>query len=103
MKICERCGRAMSDGGLAYEVRIEVRADFDGVLPSPEEVGDIPGRQRRLLDLLARTDPEAAMEDVCHEERHLLCPTCRERFLANPLNRPLPEGRSDPPASWPRG
>jgi hypothetical protein len=31
------------------------------------------------------------MDDVYHSERHLLCPACRERYLANPLNLPLPE------------
>jgi hypothetical protein len=29
---------------------------------------------------------------VFHEEIHLLCPACRERYLANPLNLPLTEG-----------
>jgi len=34
------------------------------------------------------------MRDVFHEERHLLCPGCRDRYLANPLNLPLPDARS---------
>jgi hypothetical protein len=28
-------------------------------------------------------------------ERHLLCPECRERYLANPLNLPLDPGLAE--------
>ncbi len=90
MKTCDKCGRRIPDGGLAYDLRIAVSADFDGVLPASEEYG--PERRRELRRRLDRMDPEAAMAEVHHEEHHLLCPSCRERFLANPLNLPLPGG-----------
>ena len=51
--------------------------------------------EARLAELVAamdERDPDELMRDVYHEERHLLCPACRERYLANPLNLPLREG-----------
>lgn len=91
MKTCDKCRRQMPDGALAYEVRIEVMADFDGVLVVPEDAGDAAAQRREILAAAEQADPDALMDDVCHSERHLLCPACRERFLANPLNLPLPE------------
>jgi len=90
-KICERCGRKMPDGSLAYEVRIQVAADFDGVLPDEAEAEELEARMAALVEELNGRDPEQLMRDVYHVERHLLCPACRERYLANPLGVPLPE------------
>jgi hypothetical protein len=82
----------MADGSLAYEVRIQVAADFDGVLPEPGDA-DFQGQARALLEAIADRDAETLLRDVIHTERHLLCPGCRDRYLANPLNLPLPDGR----------
>jgi len=84
----------MPDGGLAYEVKIQVYADFDGVLPEAGSAEEREARMRQLVAELAQADPDALMRDVFHQERHLLCPACRERYLANPLNLPLPEEKS---------
>ncbi len=89
-KTCERCGKEMPDGSLAYEVKIQVYADFDGVLPdvnTPEEL-------QELVRSMEEADPDALMREVFHEEVHLLCRGCRDRYLANPLNLPLPDVRS---------
>lgn len=91
-KWCERCGREMSDGSLAYEVRIDVYADFDGVLVPPEAGGTADEELRALAARMADQDPDVLMRDVYHSERHLLCRECRDRYLANPLNLPLPDG-----------
>jgi hypothetical protein len=91
-KRCEKCGRRIPDGSLAFEVRIQVAADFDGVLPAPDDA-DPQGQARALLKAIAGRDAEALLRDVVHTERHLLCPGCRDRYLANPLNLPLPDGR----------
>jgi hypothetical protein len=91
MKTCDKCNRRMPDGALAYDIRIEVMADFDGALAPPEEAGDAAAQRREILQAAEEADPDTLMDDVYHAERHLLCPACRERFLANPLNLPLPE------------
>ncbi len=92
-KTCQKCGKKMADGSLAYEVKIQVYADFDGVLPDMEASDELQVRLRELLRAMEGADPDDLVRDVYHEERHLLCPGCRDRYLANPLNRPLPEIR----------
>jgi hypothetical protein len=81
----------MEDGSVAYEVRIQVYADFDGVLVPPESGISTKAELRRLTDRLAEEDPAALLRGVYHSEQHLLCPGCRDRYLANPLNIPLRE------------
>jgi hypothetical protein len=91
-KRCEKCGRQMPAGSLAYDVRIQVCADFDGVLPEREAHRDAQEQMQALLREMAERDPEELMREVIHNERHLLCPGCRDRYLANPLNLPLGDG-----------
>jgi len=79
----------MEDGSIAYEVRIDVYADFDGVLVPPEAGRKPEAELRELVARMADQDPATLMRDVYHSERHLLCPECRDRYLANPLNLPL--------------
>ncbi len=92
-KTCEKCGNEMPDGSLAYEVKIQVYADFDGVLPQVETADEMEARLRELVAAMEGADPDELMRDVFHEERHLLCARCRDRYLANPLNLPLPDAR----------
>lgn len=92
-KTCERCGKQMPDGSLAYEVKIQVYADFDGVLPEVKTTEEMEARLHALVEAMDKADPDELMRDVYHEERHLVCPRCRDRYLANPLNLPLPETR----------
>ncbi len=91
-KRCERCGRQMRAGSLAYELRIQVCADFDGVLPEAATCRDAQEQMRALVAEMARREPEELLREVTHSERHLLCPVCRDRYLANPLNLPLEDG-----------
>jgi hypothetical protein len=81
----------LPDGSLAYEVKIQVYADFNGVLPEAGTAEEVEARMRELVVGMEQADPDALMRDVFHQERHLLCPACRERYLANPLNLPLSE------------
>ena len=90
-KTCGKCGKELPDGSLAYEVKIQVYADFDGVLPEAGTAEEVEARMRELVVGMEQADPDALMRDVFHQERHLLCPACRERYLANPLNLPLSE------------
>ncbi len=90
-KHCDKCGKEMPDGSIAYEVRIQVYADFDGVMPRIETAEELEARLHELVAAMDGADPDELMRDVFHEERHLLCPGCRERYLANPLNLPLPD------------
>ncbi len=93
-KICEKCGLEMPDGSLAYEVKIQVYADFDGVLPEVNTPEDLEARLQELVTSMEEADPDALMREVFHEEVHLVCRRCRDRYLANPLNLPLPDVRT---------
>jgi hypothetical protein len=90
-KICVKCGKVMQDGYPAYEVRIQVAADFDGVLAEEGSPAEVETRLQALAKAMELADPKELARDVFHEERYLLCRQCRDRFLANPLNLPLPE------------
>jgi len=90
-KICVKCGKVMPDGYPAYEVRIQVAADFDGVLAEGGSPAEVESKLRALISAMELADPRELAWDVFQEERYLLCRQCRDRFLANPLNLPLPE------------
>jgi hypothetical protein len=88
--VCARCGAALRPGGAKYLVRIEVLADWDGHLAMLEADEE---RERAMLETLAaleEQDEAEALRAVYHRELHLLCKGCRDRYLANPLNLPLP-------------
>ena len=45
---CWRCDKELPPGGLSYVVRLQVYADFDGVLVEPE--GDIDQELKEVLE-----------------------------------------------------
>ncbi|HTY07806.1 MAG TPA: hypothetical protein VMF29_01450, partial [Candidatus Edwardsbacteria bacterium] len=88
---CDKCGAAIPAGGLYYEARIVLDQGFDGVIVvGPDD--DLQSLVRRV-DEQTRGVPERLLEQDVHKEMaFLLCPRCRERFAANPLNLPLDTG-----------
>lgn len=89
--VCARCGAAMPPGALKYLVRIEVLADWDGHLTM---IADEEERGRAIRDALtamADRDEADLLREVYHRELHVLSKGCRDRYLVNPLNLPLPE------------
>jgi hypothetical protein len=89
--VCARCGAALRPGGAKYLVRIEVLADWDGHLAMPEAEEEREQVMRETLAALEEQDEAELLRAVYHRELHLLCRGCRDRYLANPLNLPLPE------------
>ena len=90
-KRCAKCGKVMPDGHPAYDIKIQVAADFDEVLVEEGSPIEIEAKLQALAGAMEFADPEELARDVFQEARFLLCRPCRERFLANPLNLPLPE------------
>jgi hypothetical protein len=89
LEVCARCGAGMGPGSPKHVVRIEVLADWDGHLAALE---DDEARERAMRDALEAIEDRDDLEllrEVYHREVHLLCPLCRDRFLANPFNLPL--------------
>ena len=93
-QVCARCGAAMRPGSVKYLVRIEVLADWDGHLTVIEDADERDRAMRDALTAMAERDEAELLREVYHRELHLLCKGCRDRYLANPLNFPLPEGLS---------
>lgn len=88
MRHCHKCNRALPIGASFYHLRISVEQGFDGVIEA--------GPAEELKTLMAKIDrqtsgvPEQLLEDEVHKEyAFVLCPRCREKFCANPLNLPL--------------
>jgi hypothetical protein len=80
---CDKCGKGLLPGDLSYRLEIQCLSDFDGVITEPEEDVD-------TLLKSARETPEELLEEEVHREFHFqLCPTCKDHFCANPLNKPL--------------
>ncbi len=85
---CARCGRPLIKGSTAYRVRIDVTSTFDGYIPyDPTE--DTAAKLRKIAEELRSLPPELIEEEVHQEFTFLICLACKERFCANPLNKPL--------------
>lgn len=91
-RACEKCARVIPRGGLAYVIRLEAFADFDGYLTDEGDDLALETKMRQLVRQMSEEDPDDLIRDVYVREVHLLCKDCRDRVLANPLNLPLPEG-----------
>lgn len=88
MQRCDRCGATLPDGALFYILKIALTQGFDGVIPDDGEA-DLDALARRI-DEKTRGVPERLLEEDVHQEMaFVLCPRCREKFAANPLDLPL--------------
>ncbi|HEY7676027.1 MAG TPA: hypothetical protein VIG69_03060 [Candidatus Methylomirabilis sp.] len=90
LDVCGRCGAALRPGSAKYLVRIEVLADWDGHLAILEDEEERERAMRETLAALEERDEAELLRAVYHRELHLLCRGCRDRYLANPLNLPMP-------------
>jgi hypothetical protein len=100
---CDLCGRDLPGGGeVRYEVRLEVRAAYDPLDLSQEELkkdyrAEIAGVLRRLEGL----SEQDAQGQVYRAFDFDLCPACQRRYVRDPLPRALlpPSGGAGPGAS----
>jgi len=76
---CSRCGIFLSQSELRYIVGVHVTLDLDGC------GGD--GAAERLAHRMYEGD-ESLTELYSREMAFTLCPACRDRFVANPLDHP---------------
>ena len=76
---CWRCDKELAPGGLSYVVRLQVYADFDGVLVEPER--DVDQELKEVLEEVERSDPKELEREVYEELTLLLCKSCRDRFV----------------------
>jgi ribosomal protein L40E len=85
--ICDRCGAKLPDPpGVRYEVRIEVKAAYDPLALTAEDVGrDYGAEIEALLRQLDGLSAEEAQDQVYRLLEYDLCVACQRRYLRNPL------------------
>jgi hypothetical protein len=96
MRRCQKCHRPLPPGSSFYQIRIALQQGFDGEIDA-SQVEDLDSLMQKINDQTAGV-PEKLLEGEVHREfRFLLCPRCKEKYCANPLNLPL--DKSDVPQS----
>jgi hypothetical protein len=90
---CDRCGAGLLlDAPVRYEVRIEVKAAYDPLELTQEDLAAAAGDLSRLLKRLEGYSAEQAQDEVYRDLRFDLCATCQKAFLKAPLGVPPPSG-----------
>ena len=77
-RICFRCGAEFALGGLAYQVRIQMVADFDGYI----NADGLLDAGFAAMTVAAERSEEQLTEEVYRERTLLLCLRCAERAWA---------------------
>ncbi len=85
---CDHCGKQMRAGEDRYVVKIEVFAAHDPaeITEADLEEDHMEAVSELLRELECAGDPDA-VEPASRRMRYDLCPTCRQRFLRDPLSR----------------
>ena len=73
---CSKCKRILPGGGTKYIVKIDITADFDGILPEYEEE-ELDKTYKEVLDL----DAAKLSADVHQEIIFLICKVCKDAFV----------------------
>lgn len=85
---CAKCKKIILPGRGRYRVKIEILSDFDGIIPFDPSID--PKKEIEKIEQELKTLPPELIEEEVHQEfTFIICPSCKEKFSANPLNRPL--------------
>lgn len=84
---CDMCGGALLvDSEVRYEVKIEVKAAYDPLEITREDVErDLQAEIQRLLTQLQGMTPQEAQDQVYRVFRFDLCPPCQKIYLQRPI------------------
>ena len=87
---CDLCGRPLfRDAEVRYEVRIEVKAAYDPLALTDEDLEkDYRQEIARLLSQLEGASEVEAQDQVYRAFDFDLCPACQRRYVREPLPRP---------------
>lgn len=77
-RICFRCGAEIIAGGLAYQVRVEMSADFDGYIDG-DICADSFAAGHAALQAAASQSEEELSDQVHRERKFLFCHICAEQ------------------------
>jgi hypothetical protein len=76
-RVCFRCGIEFNPGDLAYQMRIQMAADFDGYIDGDSLESSNESTDRISRQIEERTSEELT-EEVYRERTLLFCKTCAE-------------------------
>jgi hypothetical protein len=84
---CDMCGAALLvDSDVRYEVKIEVKAAYDPLELTREDLKrDLKAEIERLLQQMQGMTREEAENSVYKVLRFDLCPPCQKKYLQRPL------------------
>jgi hypothetical protein len=91
---CHRCGRDLATGELKYEVAVQVRSTFDGVIPESDLESDETSIERLVHDISAYSE-EDLNRQVYEDDVFIMCPECKEAFLDNIYSHLHPQATPD--------
>jgi len=84
---CDRCGKGLLiDSNVRYEVTIEVKAAYDPLELTDEDLsGDLDQQIDQTIDELEELSEEEAMDEVYRKMEFNLCSSCQSDLLESPL------------------
>ena len=84
---CDRCDKGLLiDEDVRYEVRIEVKAAYDPMEVSEEDLArDHESEMKKLLERMKKMTTQEAQDQVYCTFRYDLCLPCQKLYLKSPL------------------
>jgi len=87
---CSFCGKSLARGVSFWHTKIQLWANVDTDFgPSPPSDTQIDNEYQRILERIKYVDEDTLEKEIYQSFDFKLCRDCRDRFTANPLNKPL--------------
>lgn len=95
---CFKCGIEIQPGARSFVVKITAVSNFDGII-QPQKSKDLDALLKEIEEEIRGLPEDLIEEEIYKECEFLLCPRCKELFLANPFSKALDDLK--PPESIP--
>ncbi len=84
---CDRCGKGLLiDSNVRYEVTIEVKAAYDPLEITEEDLSeDLEGQMEETIDEAKELSEQEAMDEIYKKMTFNLCSSCQSEFISSPL------------------
>ena len=80
-RVCFRCGIELERGATAFQLLVQMAADFDGYIDG-DRLASTDEAAFDAMDVASERSAEELAEQVYRERVFLLCPKCAERTWA---------------------
>jgi hypothetical protein len=85
---CYKCGTEIKPGTNSFVVKITAVSNFDGIIP-PQKNKDLETLLKEIEEEIRGLPEDLIEEEIYKEREFILCPRCKELFLANPFSKEL--------------